>query len=178
MPDESPSILVGSIELFKIIMLTGAIIGVLSVSQIWFGMDFAIIRFDYAGYDFVVKSLSYPESYPGIGYYAYMPLAAFAASAISIVPSVLTFTKHEKKGALIGILLGLVILISVLLYVFYPESKIAVSSPSADMIANIKLMDHLGAGVYSAAVAGMLLITGGTIVLIHRKAVSGTQKDE
>ena len=150
-------------------MLAGAIIGMVSVLMLWFSMDFILVRFDYSGLDFLLKSFDHPESYPSVGYYAYMPWIVLAASAAAMVFSILSFTKHERKGAAAGTALGSVILAATFLYVFYPASRIALSTPAADMIADIKLMNYLDAGVYCALIAGMLLVIGGIIILQTRK---------
>jgi len=168
----------GSTGLFKRMMLIGSVLGVVSVFQYWFCLDYVILRFDYTGYDFYVKSLSYPAGYPGIGHYAYMPLIVLAGSASAAIASLLTFTKHEKKGAIAGTCLGAAIFISTLVYVFYPESKIVISTQSAVLINEMSLMDHLGPGVYSALIASAFLVLSGIIVLTHRKAVSDAQEEE
>jgi hypothetical protein len=178
MPDESPDSARGSAELLKIMMLVGAVIGIISVFQPWFSTSFGSIRFDYSGLDFLLKSLNYPEGYPGVGLFAYMPPIVLIASAAALVASVLTFTKHERKGAIAGTVLGAAILIPTLIYVFYPVSKIAITSPAADLIADIKLMDYLGAGVHFAAIAGIFLIIGGAVLLLYRKKGSGARENE
>jgi len=175
MHNESPNFAAGSVELLKIMMLTGAIIGIISLFQMWLSMDYLIFRFDYVGYDFFLKGLSGNEGY-SVGYYAYMPLVVFAASAASVIAAVLTFTKREKFGAAAGVIFGAVILTSTLLYIFYPRSTIMVSNDVAYLVSDMRLMDYLGTGVYSAIFAGIFLILGGTLVLAHRKVASQDQK--
>jgi len=175
MSDEKPNFNAGSAELLKIMMLTGAIIGVISLFQLWLSMDYMIFGFDYAGYDFILKILNGNEGY-SMGYYAYMPLIVFAASVIAVITSVLAFTKREKFGAVAGIILGVIVLISALLYIFYPSSTIMVSNDVAYLVGDFRLMDCLGVGVYSAVFAGIFLIIGGALVLVRRRAVPQDQK--
>ena len=169
MPDEGSTFLSDRAGLFKILMLTGAVIGVLSVFMSWFSIDYVFFRFDYAGYDFYLKSFDYPDNYPGIGYYAYMPFIVLGSSILAAVFSVLSFfTRYEKKGAILATVLGMVMLVSTLLYVFYPESNIVISNSSAVIINEMRLLDHLGGGVYSAFIACMFLILGGILILVFR----------
>lgn len=178
MPDEKSNFALGNFGLFKIVILTGAIIGMASLPQFWFSLDYVFTRFDYAGYDFFLKNLNSPGGYQGFGYYAYMPFAVFAASAAAIAASVLTFTKYEKNGAIAGVSLGMVMLVSTLLYVFYPKSKIAIYNSAVSITSEIKLMDHLGSGVILAVAASILVIAGGVFILMQRRAAAGGLKEK
>ncbi|MCL1810945.1 MAG: hypothetical protein FWG41_01815 [Methanomassiliicoccaceae archaeon] len=178
MPDESQKPVIGSIELLKILMLTGAVVGIFSVFQPWFSMDFFVAQFDYNGFDFLLKSFDYPEGYPGVGYYAYMPLIVLAASGIALAASLLTFTKRERKGAIAGIVLGAVMLVSTLLYIFYPLSKIVVSTPVVEVIADMKLMNYLGGGVYCALIASVFLVIGGAVILMKKTEEPAAEETE
>lgn len=164
----------------KTIMLIGSLVGVLSVFLWWFNLDYSLAQFNNAGLDFLLDSSGYPESYPKIGYYAYMPLVVLIASAAAAVVSViLNFANYERKAAASGAALGAVVLVSALLYVFYPMSKIAVSASNAVLIADLKLSDHLDAGAYFAMIAGTVLILGGTLILLlQRKGNSGAERAE
>ncbi|MCL2032377.1 MAG: hypothetical protein FWG96_03805 [Methanomassiliicoccaceae archaeon] len=177
MPDESTKFAADP-DLFKIMMLIGAVMGIGSVFLAWFSLDMLVARFEYNGFDFYLKGLDLPDGYPSAGYYAYMPLAVFAAAAISVIPAALSFTKRGKNGAAAATVLGAVMLAATLLYIFYPMSKMALISSGADLIADIRLMDYLGAGVYLAVIASMLLIIGGAIVMLRNKADAGVQKSE
>ena len=173
MPGEKQTFGTDPSDLFRIVMLIGAVIGAVSLFQTWFSMDFVFFRIDYAGYDFYLRSLSYPSNFPSIGYYAYMPFAVFIASAAGVAVSALTFTKHWKKGAVAGFFLGCVIVISALLYVFYPVSEMAFSTPGFSIVWEIRLMDYLGSGAYSAVTAGILLLLGGLLLMVRKKAAPG-----
>ncbi|MCL1978638.1 MAG: hypothetical protein FWG60_00540 [Methanomassiliicoccaceae archaeon] len=178
MSDEGPNFAQGSAELLKIMMLVGAALGIFSVFMLWFSMDFVLVQFKYTGPDFLLKSFDYPDTYPGVGYYAYMPWIVLFASAAAVGTSLLSFTKHERKGAAAGAALGVAMLAATLLYVFYPLSKMVVSAPGADLIAEIRLMKYLDAGVYCAVIAAVFLIVGGMIVFMIRKDGTGTQEGE
>jgi len=171
MPDESPIFSSDQIELFKIIMLVGAVIGILSVFQSWFSMNFIVFSFDYAGYDFYLKSLDQPDSYPDVGYYAYMPLIVLAAAVPAAAFSALSFfIRYEKKGVILATVLAVVMLVSTLIYVFYPESQMVISNSSAVVINEMRPLDYLGGGVYAAGIACTFLILGGTLIMLrHRK---------
>ncbi|MDR3074659.1 MAG: hypothetical protein LBU30_01305 [Candidatus Methanoplasma sp.] len=171
MPDECQDFTRGSADLLKIMMLTGAAVGIFSVFQPWFSLDYGIVQFGYTGYDLFTRHYTYPDS----GYFIYAPLVVLAASALSVIPSVLSFTKHEMRGAAGGIVSGIVILTSVSLYILYPESEIRVSSQVADLIGYIKLMDHADAGVYSAIIGGIFLIVGGMTLILHRRIRSDNE---
>ncbi|MDR2699177.1 MAG: hypothetical protein LBB30_05845 [Candidatus Methanoplasma sp.] len=175
MSDESSNFAVGSADLFKIIMLAGSIVGIVSVFLLWFSMEFVIVQFNYSGYDLFMKTHGYPDE----GYFIYMPLIVLSASAASVIVSVTVFTKHELKAAAAGIALGAAVLISVILYILYPLSKIWVSSPEADLIADMKLMDHMGGGAYSAIVAGIFLVAGSiSVLLLRRRTQASPEEDE
>lgn len=168
MHDEGPNFATGSAELLKIMMLTGAIIGIISLFQTWFSMDHVMFRFDYTGYDLFLKSLSGNDGHP-MGHYGYIPSVIFAVSVISVIVSVLAFTKREKSGAAAGICLGAVILISAFVYIFCRKSIIMVPDDVAYLVGGVRLIDCLGIGVHSAIFAGIFLIIGGTLVLARRK---------
>jgi hypothetical protein len=164
--DEGHNIAEGSIEILKVMMLVGALVGIFSVSQFWFNLDFRFVQFDYTGYDFFMITHGQPDT----GYFIYMPLAVIIVSVLAMIPSIMSFfSKYEKKGAIAGILMGVVILVAVLLFVFYPESQIWLSGTNADYVGEIRLRDSLGSGIYAAVVSGIFLILGGAVILLHRR---------
>jgi hypothetical protein len=173
-PDESPEFSRGTVDLLKILMLTGAVIGIISVFRLWLDAGNYLFQFDYTGYDLFTKSKGYPDT----GLFLYMPLAVLIASAAAIGTSILSFTRHEKIGAAAGMVLGAVVLTLTIFYVFYPESTMRLSSPTADMIAPIMMRDVFGEGIYSAVIASCFLIIGGLVILIHRKTRSRADDEE
>jgi len=174
MPGDNQNFASSRSELFSMIILTGAILGMASLPQFWFSGDYFIGRFDYAGYDFILKSA---ESSVGIGYYAIMPFVAFAASAAAAAASVLTFTKYEEKGAKAGVALGAAILVSVLLYVTYPTSRMEFYNSAVGISHEFTLMDHLGGGVFLAAAAGIMVIAGSLVILMYIRAAAGKMEE-
>ncbi|MCL2510256.1 MAG: hypothetical protein FWF07_04165 [Methanomassiliicoccaceae archaeon] len=178
MSDGNPKAAIAPADMLKVIMLAGAAIGLVSITLIWFTQDFTLFRFDYTGYDFYLKSVNYPETYPKIGYYAYMPFIVLGASAIGIIASLLAFTKHENKGVIAGVIMGTAVLVASILYIFYPPAKMVFESSSILEIENIRLMDHLGMGVYSAIIASLLLIGGGLAILVLRRAAERVPENE
>lgn len=173
MSGESSNFSEGSVDLFKIMMLAGSVIGIASVFFVWFSEEYLIVQFNYTGYDFFMKTHGYPEE----GYFIYMPLIVLIASAASVAVSALAFTKHLRKAAVAGIALGAVVLISAGLYIFYPLSKIWFSSDGIDVFVPVKLMDYLGGGVFSAVLAGIFLCAGGIAILLLARGGIGAQKD-
>jgi hypothetical protein len=107
-------------EILKIMTIAAAAVGVISVFMTWFSLDYVIIQFDYTGYEFFTKQHGYPDS----GYFIYAPLVVLAASSAALISAVLSFVKHERKCSIGVLVTGLSVLISALLYAFYPESKI------------------------------------------------------
>jgi hypothetical protein len=178
-PDESSDFARGSIDLLKIMMLTGAVIGIYSVFQLWFTKNWGLVSFESSGLDFFLKNNSYGgHAYPDTGYFLYMPLAVLISSIIAIPVSVLSFTKHEKKGAAAGIAVGVIIVASVLLYSFYPETEMMLANSKGIIVGDILLRDSLGEGVYSALIGGLFLIIGGMVILINRRINPVTKKEE
>jgi hypothetical protein len=175
MSGESSNFAAGSADLFKVIMLAGSIVGIASVFLLWLSMEFVIVQFNYSGYDLFMKAHGYPDE----GYFIYMPLIVLLASVVSVIVSVIVFTKHELKAAAAGTALGATVLISASLYILYPLSKIRLSSTEADLIADINLMDHLGGGAYSAIAAGIFLVAGSiSVLLLRRRTQASPEEDE
>ena len=175
MPQDSSEFSRGSIDLLKVLMLTGAVVGIISIFQLWIGVDYIFLQFNYPGYELFLRSREYPDS----GYFLYLPLLVFIGSAVSVVVSILTFTKHEKKCAAAGLALGVFILVSALLFVFYPESRIMLSDNSGSYVSGVFLMrEIIGEGTYSAIAAGIFLIVGGAVILINRKITSSKEEEE
>ena len=178
MPEEESNFARGSIELLKILMLTGALVGIYSIFQLWFSANSGTMLFDYNGFDLFTKS----SAFHGQGhYFVYLPLAVLISSAIAVVASVLSFTKHERMGAVAGIILGAVIVVVVLQYIYHPQSEMWVESsnmPGSAMVTSIPLGDFLGEGIYSALIGGIFLVVGGLIILINRVIGAMSKKEE
>jgi len=167
MPDEGQDSAQRSVDIFKVIMLTGAVIGIISVFLLWYAKDYGIFDISYTGYDFFTKSHGHPDE----GYFIYMPLVVLLASALALAPFVFSFTAYEKKAAAAAAVIGAVILVAALLYVTYPESQMWLCTPDGGVnwINKIRLMDNPGAGIYCAMAAGLFLIAGGAGVLLRRR---------
>jgi len=178
MSDEDRKTAITPADMLKVIMLAGAAIGLVSITLIWFTRDFTFFRFDYTGYDFYFKSVNYPATYPKIGYYAYMPFIVLGASAVAVVASLIAFTKYEKIGVIAGAITGTAALVATILYIFYPPSKMVFESSSIVSIDTIRLMDHLGLGVYSALIGSILLIAAGLAILYIRQAADSVPENE
>lgn len=161
MPDDTSDLDIGSPDILKVLMLTGAVVGVISVFQVWLYAGFLSIEFSYTGYELFMKS----HEYPNTGYFIYMPLVVLILSISAGIASLFVFTKHERKGAAAGTILGAGMVVATLLYMFYPTSTIWLSGAKGIWIADIKVMDYLDAGAYSALIAGLFIIIGGAIVL-------------
>ncbi len=174
MASDDQNFAAGSVDLLKIMMLTGAAIGIFSVFQLWFLDNYTFLPFEYTGFDFFMRNQPYPES----GYFMYMPLVVLIAAAAAVIPALSTFVKREKEGAIAGASLGMVMLAAVVLYVTYPLTRLRFSNAAMIMEADIKLIDYIDAGVYSAITASVLLIVGGIVILLHRMAASRSKKEE
>lgn len=164
----------GSIDLLKIMMLTGAIVGVICVWQVWLSADIGITQFVYTGYDLFAGTQEHPDS----GYFIYVPLVVLLISIAAVATSVLTFTKYERKGAVASTILGACMLASTLSYMLYPESRIWLANADVIWVTDIRLMDYLDGGSYSALIASIFLILGGLIVFFSGKKASKEMSDE
>jgi hypothetical protein len=173
MPNEEPKFTLGPVNLLAITMLIGAVIGMLSLFLAWFSTDFIIYHVDYAGYDFLLRGRDYPATYPDLGYYAFMPLVVFAGAALALILSVHSLIKRNRKGIIPATVLGAVMFVCTVLYMTYPESlmvfSIGASSASIEFGADIRLMEYLSAGVYSAMIGSILLMSGGIILTLYGK---------
>lgn len=155
----------GSKDILKILMLTGAIIGAVSIWQVWLSVgEGTMFQYIYSGYDLFTKRFGYPDT----GYFIYMPLVVLLAAVPSIASSLLTFTKHERKSAVIGTFLGVVMLAASLLYIFYPESYIWLANDVSVWTTDLRIRDHLEGGAYSALIGSMFLIIGGVSVSLKK----------
>jgi len=178
-PDENSDFAKGSIELLKILMLTGAIVGIFSVFQLWFASGEGFQHIEYSGIDFFLRNHTYGgRAYPDTGYFLYMPLIVLVASVAAVFIAALSFTKHEKKSAVAGIIVGALIVAAVLLYILYPEREIWMVNSAAIIAGPVLLRDSLGEGVYSAIIGGIFLIVGGLVILINRKVHPITEEEE
>lgn len=182
MPNEVSDFARGSMELLKILMLTGALVGVYSIFQLWFTMSSGMLQFDYTGLDFFARGgLFHGEGYSGATSFTYLPLAVFVLSLLAVPVSVLSFTKHERKSAVSGVIIGAVTVAAVLMYIFYPVSTMwfeSSNTPGSVMLTSIPLRDFLGEGVYSALIGGIFILTGGLVTLINRKIGALLKKEE
>ena len=136
MPDDSPDLTRGSIDLFKIMMLTGAAIGIFSVFQLWISTGSGFTLIEYSGYELFTKAKVYPDE----GYFLYLPLMVLILSAAAVGVSILSFTKHERIGAAAGSILGIMIVISTLLFVLYPESTMTLRNDVVIIVGEVKLI--------------------------------------
>jgi hypothetical protein len=175
-PDEGPNFADGSVDLLKIMMLAGAAVGIISVFLVWFSWDPAAPWFNYTGYDLFMNAR---ENSPYSGLFSYMPLTILIASAVAAAASVLSFTKRERNGAIFGMVSGAAVLASALTYILYPLSMIKITEPGGGyIITDIRPMDYMDAGPYSALVAGAFLILGGAAVLLRARTGAGDQEHD
>ena len=176
MPDEGQDSAPRSVDIFKVIMLAGAVIGIVSVFLLWYSSDYSMFQLNYTGYDFFTKSHGHPDE----GYFIYMPLVVLIASVLALVLSVLSFKAHEKKAAAAVAAAGAAALAAALLYATYPESFIWLSTPDEtfNLIYDIKLMDNPGVGIYCAMAAGLFLIVGGAGALLRKKKQPDAQQEK
>ena len=176
MPDEGKESAQISVDIFKIIILTGAVVGIISVFLLWYAKEYySLFELNYTGFDFFTKSHGHPDE----GYFIYMPLAVLVASALAFISSVLSFIVHDKKVAAAAAALGAVILTAALLYATYPESMMWLCNADGEynLIHEIRLMDNPGVGIYCAMAAGLFLIVGGAGALLRGRKKQGAQQD-
>ena len=169
MPDEGPKRSAGPVRPLIILMMIGAIIGMLSVFFAWFTVEFLIFRISYAGHDFLLRSFDYPDPFRGVGYYAYVPFVIVAGSALAFFSLMFSLQSGSKKGAIFALVLGAVMLVSAVLYSTYPKSLMMFTSADANLVTEIRLMDHLDIGFYLAVIGSIILIVGGVIILLYTK---------
>jgi len=182
-PDKAPvkrkKFVWGTMEKLKIMMLAGALMGVISLFLPWFSVYLFHTHFIYAGLDFYFKSHSIPPTYPEIGYYAFMPWIVFAASAIVVVIVLVTLFIPNRKANLIATSLGPVAMFAVFLYLLYPKSLMTISASVYVLIVEYRLVEHLGYGVYVALIGGFVVLLAGLgIIMTDLKIQEEAEKEE
>ena len=169
----------GTIEKLKIMMLAGALMGVISLFLPWFSIVLFHTNFVYAGLDFYFKSHSIPPTYPDIGYYAFMPWIVFAASAAVMVIALVMLFIPNRKANLLATSLGPVAMFAVFLYLLYPKTLMTISASVYVLIVEYRLVEHLGYGVYVALIGGFLVLLAGLgIIMIDFKLQDEMEKQE
>jgi len=178
MPDEVQKVTIDPVNILKIVILAGAVIGLLSLFLAWFSTEFLWYRIDYAGYDFYFKGLEHPPPYPAVGYYAYMPFVVFAAAAAAAVCAVFAIIRKNGRTAVLCLLLGIIMIVAVILYITFPESLMVFSAGDVGLVTDIKLSEYLSAGFYFAAAGSILVISGGAALLLYGKTHPDVRKAE
>jgi len=169
MSDEGTKRSTGPVRPLMILMMIGAVIGMLSVLFAWFTVEFLTFRISYAGHDFFLRSLDYPDVYPDVGYYAFVPFVIVAGSALAFFSLAISVQTGNKKGAIFALILGAVSLVAAALYSTYPKSLMGFTSAKANLVAEIRLMDYLDIGFYMAVIGSIILVVGGVIILWYTK---------
>jgi hypothetical protein len=148
-----------AVRISTILFVAGAALGVASVFLAWFDVSTSTGHM-------TVSGLYVFTEFHDIGVLMFLPLAVLILSAVMFIPTYLDFKR--ARGFAQGALPGAIVIELVYIYCSTNEHYDA-----------FRIADHLGIGVYAAALAGILMFAGGicSIIgnLLSKKKTAGTK---
>jgi len=135
-------------SIFSLIVIIGAIIGIVSVFIAWFSVTDFGFTMSLTGWDICSRSNGF-----GSGeYVVWMPLVALIFSVVALLSGLVYLVVKQKVICVVSIVSGILIIVAAILFISYSSY-------------GVHMWDYLGIGTYLAIISGLLVIIFGALAL-------------
>jgi len=137
-------------NIFKVLILVGAILGVVSTFMTWLSFELGVYTEHITGWD-MMKNIWYDGEISDEPI-VYLSAAVLVFSIIALVGAISLIASSKRRKGTLAMFSGLVITVAAICFSMYTIGN--------DVI-KIEFLDYLGVGIYLATTTGMLIFIGG-----------------